>query len=115
MSRVLPRGIVAIAIALTLACAGSRPWETPPSPASDLPSALELEGPEPAVGGCAGRLRDPRGGVLLILRRSIGGRAPSGGPLGDYAVTPQARYGGSLGRLLRVDCGTGRPLGLVPG
>ncbi|MEZ4587608.1 MAG: hypothetical protein R2909_14530 [Gemmatimonadales bacterium] len=99
---------------LAFACASSRPWEVTPLPATDLPSAFEVDGPEPAPGACPGRMRDPRDGTRLTLHRSIGGRAPSGGALGDYEISPPDRYGGSQDRLLRVDCGTGLPLGQVP-
>lgn len=115
--RFRPRGPVfgtAAAALLALACASSRPWEVTPWPATDLPGAFLVDGPEPAAGACPGRIRDPRDGTRLTLRRSIGGRAPSGGALGDFAVTPSDRYGGSPDRLLRVDCSTGRPLGQVP-
>jgi hypothetical protein len=55
--------------------------------------------------GCRSPLFDPRDDVRLILTRSAVGR-------GDYTV-PDRRYGVMEGELLRVDCNTGRPLGIV--
>jgi hypothetical protein len=61
--------------------------------------------------GCRAHLVDPRDGTRLTLIRST-----SRGPdvyWGDYAVTPPARYGIGAGRLLRIECTTGHPLGAV--
>jgi hypothetical protein len=50
---------------------------------------------------------DPRTGLRLVLERSESGH-------GDYAV-PAGRYGVEPGHLLRLDCATGKTLGIVRG
>lgn len=63
-----------------------------------------LTEPMPAT-GCRSPMVDPRDGTRLILKRSAADR-------GDYVV-PAGRYGIAVGELLRLDCATGRPLGVV--
>jgi hypothetical protein len=58
--------------------------------------------------GCHGPLRDPRDGTVIRLVASQGGR------VGDYSVPP-GRYGVREGELLRIQCPSGKPLGVVPG
>jgi hypothetical protein len=60
----------------------------------------------PQDGSCRSPLVDPRDRTGLVLVRSAAGR-------GDYEV-PEARYGVGQGELLRVDCASGRALGVVP-
>lgn len=55
--------------------------------------------------GCRNSLVDPRDGTRLTLIRSADGE-------GDYEPVP-LRYGLSGGELLRVECESGRPLGVV--
>jgi hypothetical protein len=55
--------------------------------------------------GCVSPIRDPRDGTELRMVRS--GRAQ-----GDYAV-PAGQYGVAHSELLRIDCNTGEPLGIV--
>jgi len=49
---------------------------------------------------------DPRDGARLRLMRTYHDR-------GDYDV-PSGRYGVDADKLLRLECGTGRPVGVVP-
>ena len=56
--------------------------------------------------GCRNPLLDPRDATLLILVRSAEGQ-------GDYEAPPP-RYGLRERELLRVECATGRALGIVP-
>jgi hypothetical protein len=61
---------------------------------------------EPTAGtGCHSPMVDPRDGTQLLLRRSAAGQ-------GDYVV-PAGRYGIGPKELLRLDCATGKPLGVV--
>jgi hypothetical protein len=61
---------------------------------------------EPSAGtGCHSPMIDPRNGGKLLLVRSAGGR-------GDYEVG-EGGYGLREGELLRLDCGTGRVMGIV--
>ena len=61
---------------------------------------------EPQPGGtCTNPLVDPRDETRLTLIRSAHGR-------GDYEPEP-LHYGLSKGQLLRVDCATGRAVGVV--
>lgn len=55
--------------------------------------------------GCRNPLVDPRDGTRLELVRSSNGK-------GDYEP-PAARYGVSSKQLLRIDCATGHPIGIV--
>ena len=83
--------------------------------------------------GCTTRLVDPRDGTLLVLVRSqpieVGSptdasRSPTRDNLpptrpaqrdvrGDYSVDFGERYGVAPGELLRLDCVSGRALGIV--
>lgn len=55
--------------------------------------------------GCLSPLADPVTGTQVILTRSESG-------LGDY-LAPSGSYGLKDGQLLRLDCNTGRVLGVV--
>ena len=55
--------------------------------------------------GCRNPMVDPRDGTRLALDQSANGR-------GDYRV-PAGRYGVPAGGRLRLDCATGRALGVV--
>jgi len=57
-------------------------------------------------GACQSLMVDPRDGARLTLVRSAYDR-------GDYDV-PSGRYGVDADKLLRLECGTGRPVGVVP-
>lgn len=73
-------------------------------PAVDAPDTFAADAP-PELFECLSPLRDARNGVRLTLVRSSDGE-------GDYAVEG-SRYGVNRGELLRVDCGTGAPIGIV--
>ena len=55
--------------------------------------------------GCLSPLADPVTGIQIILIRSESG-------LGDY-LAPSGSYGIKDGQLIRLDCNTGRVLGIV--
>ena len=81
-------------------------------PAEDAPERFLLDDGSPvaaAVGpaACRNPLRDPRGGEPIVLERSYQGS-------GDYHVA-NGRYGAGARELIRVDCTTGAPLGIVRG
>lgn len=115
----------AAAAALVLAgCASSRGPARDPmaepivAEATDLPDHFMVatsglaQKSEPKPGeGCRNPMMDPRGGASLNLVRSKG-------DTGDYQVMSreyelQTRYGVDTRHLLRVDCGTGKALGVV--
>ena len=54
--------------------------------------------------GCRNPLVDPRDGTMLTLRRSANG-------VGDYWV--DGKYGVKSTQFLRIDCGTGKAVGIV--
>jgi hypothetical protein len=87
--------------------AGAAPLRVP----TDAPGhfvALESTGDatsEPAAGtGCRNPLVDPRSGVRITLVRSSGG-------YGDYEV-PEGKYEVGKSEVLRVDCATGKAIGI---
>ena len=106
---------LSLLVALGACSAGSStgfPADRGVRPASDLPAYFlvgRLDSPEtaePVAGeGCRSPMVDPRDETRLRLVRSAAGQ-------GDYEV-PAGRYGTSGDDLLRLDCGTGRPLGIV--
>ncbi|HET7039453.1 MAG TPA: hypothetical protein VFH97_06170 [Gemmatimonadales bacterium] len=116
----MTRGRFAILLGLGLVtlggCGVSRPWELVPQPVAGLPERFVPPGPpsEPPPAGCRSRLLDPRGGAELFLIRSTTLRDAPGQYRGDYEVIPTGRYGIGADTLLRLECGTGRPLGAVP-
>ena len=57
--------------------------------------------------GCLNPMVDPRDGTRLTLVNSQEGR------IGDYGV-PAGRYGVGGKELLRIQCGTGRAIGIIP-
>ena len=103
-----PIGMAAVA-AFATACATS---DFDPArimrPGQDLPARFE---PGPGTGGalsgasCRSPLVDPRDGSQIRMVRS-------GSVQADYAVAGE-RYGVGAGELLRVDCATGEPAGVV--
>jgi hypothetical protein len=64
----------------------------------------ETSEPQPDS-SCRSPLVDPRDGTRLRLVWSSGG-------VGEYEV-PAGRYGVGAGDVLRIECGTGRALGIV--
>ena len=99
------------ALAAALLCAASACATSfhgaPTRAASDAPSAFSPEGgaPLPAGGACLSPLVDPRDETRITLARSVSS-------LGDYRV-PEGRYGVGARELLRIDCATGRVVGIV--
>lgn len=82
-----------------------RPAElTPPRFEPEL-AELRLPADTIAGGGCRSPLHDPRDGTEIRFVRSAAG-------VGDYHV-PSGRYGVGPGELLRVECNTGRAIGIV--
>jgi hypothetical protein len=94
------------------------PAGAPSRAASDTPDhfmvgTIQPDGPltEPqSNAGCRNPMVDPRDGTRLTLVQS---QRSEGGQIGDYRV-PDGRYGVPSGELLRLDCGTGRVIGVVP-
>ncbi|HYD51848.1 MAG TPA: hypothetical protein VEA99_04440 [Gemmatimonadaceae bacterium] len=141
MNRTLPLLLVAFALsgcaALRSNTSGPR-WQESGRVARNLPTMFVADttnrDAQPTLGaGCSTRLVDPRDGNLLMLARSQEletGRAadvtrsptrdniPPTRPAqrdvrGDYSVSYPERYGVTAGELLRIDCVTGRGLGIV--
>ena len=102
------------ALALT-ACAGTSTFSpaTPMRSGLDLPARFDppagferlLPGDTLPGADCLNGLRDPRDGTTLRMVRS-------GSRLADYEV-PAERYGVAASELLRVECNTGQPVGIV--
>jgi hypothetical protein len=93
---------------------GSYPLTAPARPARDVPERFVLAG-EPVGAavrhtlpgsGCRSPLVDPRDGSVMRL-------VHSGASVGDYEV-PAGRYGVGPSERLRLDCNTGRVIGIVP-
>ena len=79
-------------------------------PAEDVPPVFTAEEGVAPVQGCHGTLIDPRDQTRLRLMRSAA--AGGGGYRGDYEV-PGGKYGVGRDELLRIDCESGEPLGIV--
>jgi len=80
----------------------------PLRPAVDVPERFAAVGEPVGAGGgttCRSPLEDRRDGTRLVMQRSAAGVA-------DYAV-PAGRYGVAGNELLRVNCSTGEPIGIV--
>lgn len=101
--------LLTILIALTIlsACASRSFDDAAIRSGEDLPEQFLLPAGVDVSSGsaCFSPLVDPRDGAEIRIVRSIPGR-------GDYEVPPR-RYGVRPEELLRIDCGTGRPLGIV--
>jgi hypothetical protein len=124
-SRLLARaGAVAAALLALGGCATTRNDMTGPivGVPLDLPDhflvavtgVASAEDPRPGE-GCRSPMVDPRGKTLLTLRRSAGDK-------GDYWVESLGSespgintktYGLTSQQLLRIDCGTGKAIGIV--
>lgn len=108
-SRAFRTSLVAAGL-LAAGCATSTDRLPVLGPASDVPEAFLVVTPDGPVaasdeGACRSPLVDPRDGTRLTMARSTG-------TVADYRV-PAGRYGVPDGRLLRVECATGRPVGMV--
>lgn len=119
---IAPRSLLLLLLLSSWGCAtgtsSTYPADAPARAASEtpgqflggtLPPGGELSEPRPAA-GCRNPIVDPRDGTALALVRSQPGPR---GELGDYTV-PQGHYGVRSGELLRLDCGTGRVVGILP-
>ena len=75
-------------------------------PASDLPGQFLLQNGTPNPNAtCQSPLVDPRDKTVIQLMQSDRGE-------GNYQV-PDGKYGVGAGELLRIDCTTGRALGIL--
>ncbi|MCB1009562.1 MAG: hypothetical protein KDB94_11800 [Acidobacteria bacterium] len=78
-------------------------------PARDVPALFErgtgVPGVRAAAGSCWNPMVDPRDGTTLRLVRSANGA-------GDYEP-PAGRYGVGSDQLLRLDCASGKTIGIV--
>jgi hypothetical protein len=106
--------LVLLCAAFALGAAGCRTTPTPADVvrlASDVPAHFLVGGLdgqetfEPEPGPCRNPMVDPRDQTRLTLVRSSTER-------GDYEVAA-GRYGTREGELLRIDCATGRAVGVV--
>lgn len=106
----------AVGVTFAAACGASSdfgPMAPAPVPGTDLPTRFEplteaqriQPGDTLAGPGCLSPMVDPRSDDRYLLVRS-------GEGLGDYRV-PEGRYGAERDDFLRLECNTGRPLGLV--
>ena len=105
--------LAAVAVIGLAGCAAKQPpghAGSYPRTAVDVPDrfiVVASSGPveRPAGEGCRNPIVDPRNGSRLTLIRSADGR-------GDYEAQP-LRYGLGKRELLRVDCESGRVVGIV--
>lgn len=123
--RVPPRLTTALAALLivlggcSVSSGGTYPADAPTRAASATPDRFMVGTIEPGGelsepredGACRNPMVDPRDGTRLTLVQS---QRSAAGQVGDYRV-PEGLYGVGIGELLRLDCGTGRPIGVVPG
>ena len=110
---------LAVVAGATIACVSRSPWTAevrnavPVRPASDVPlrfdprdRSLRIRGGDTLAGpGCLSPMIDPRDRAELRFVFSTS--------YGDYEVPP-GRYGARANELLRLECNTGRVIGLVP-
>ena len=112
----LQRFIIPCSLGLAACATGgmsSFPDDSTVHPAQALPERFEPVAPMTRVApadtvagnGCTSPFGDPRDGTLLRMERAIAPRA-------DYSV-PAGRYGVGSNELLRLDCNTGIPIGIV--
>ena len=107
-----PTGALLLMAAAALGCASSHtggfPSDASVRPLTDAPTQFALSGgarTRMSTDICQSPLVDQRNGTTLRLERSVPGR-------GDYEV-PAGHYGAQAGDLVRVDCRTLQPIGLV--
>jgi hypothetical protein len=110
------QSLIASALILLSACGQGNsafPSPAPLAAGTDLPSQFEpppgfsrLSATDTITGNaCLSPMHDPRNGTEIRMVRAANGQA-------DYKV-PDGRYGVGAHELLRLDCNTGRPLGIV--
>lgn len=120
MTRRSPRALELTTLALLVAGCGGGSFpsdhEALLQVPTDVPLAFLAE-VGPSNGLCRNPLKDPRDDTALRLVRSTyqpaEGSRLAAGYRGDYRVSP-GKYGVRPGELLRVDCITGRAIGIVP-
>lgn len=106
----MPRSPLATLLALLAGCASTEAWTARElRSAEDTPQSFVTEDGTSPEQGCRTPLLDPRDMTQLRLMRST---AVGSTYRGDYEVPP-GRYGVGQSELLRVDCATGVPLGIV--
>ena len=117
MNVIAPRVAVVVSLVLLAACGANSssglPGTTPLRAGMDLPAQFEPPAgfgrmsPTDTISGnaCLSPMHDPRDNIEIKMVRAANGQA-------DYKV-PGGHYGVGAGQLLRLDCNTGRPLGLV--
>jgi hypothetical protein len=90
-----------------IGASGSFPSTAVARQATDVPATFSSpHGGEAPGRPCRTPLHDPRDSTAVVLVRSASG-------VGDYEVPP-GRYGVGDRELLRLECGTGRVVGIVP-
>ncbi|HVK52327.1 MAG TPA: hypothetical protein VM469_11395 [Pseudoxanthomonas sp.] len=103
--------IAVISLCVLAACASAPGPHASVQPAADLPAQFQVQQADgstraPQAGeGCRNPLIDPGNQAHLLLQQSRDG-------WGDYSV-PAGHYGAAANQWLRVECATGKPLGLV--
>lgn len=117
MTVVGSRLALAVSLVQIFACGPNNstglPGATPLRAGTDLPTQFE---PPPGFarlsptdtisgGACLSPMRDPSDDTSITMVRAANGQA-------DYKV-PDGHYGVGPHQLLRLDCNTGRPLGIV--
>ena len=107
------RALAAAAVIAAAACSTTMNYPTTVlRPAQDAPERFVRADASPITGTpgaatCFSPIVDPRSGARLTLVRSYQGS-------GDYSVAAGS-YGTAAGELLRVDCASGQPAGVVRG
>lgn len=110
--RRIGRRLSALAVLAMGACATANWRAATPRDAVDVPARFEPEDPSLrlmpgdtlAGSGCLSPLVDPRDGTRISFIRSA--------DVGDYEVE-RGRYGVGSGEVLRIECNTGRVIGIV--
>lgn len=96
-----------VVIALAGCASTTFPSDADARPATGVPEQFGPPGlaDREASAACWNPMTDPRDGTAIRMARSSAGR-------GDYEVPP-GRYGVREGELLRLDCTSGRVIGIV--
>jgi len=110
---VIAVGLSVVLASCALGTSGTFPSSADARSASNVPFRFDPDPPAARVApadtiageGCRNPMLDPRDGQRLTLVRSLGGE-------GDYRV-PMGTYGVRPGELLRLECNTGRVVGIV--
>lgn len=110
----LPLVLLACTACATGGMMDTFPPDSAARPATEVPERFEPVDPAARLAagdtisgaGCRSPMVDPRDGTQIRFIRSVGAR-------GDYEV-PNGRYGTGTAGVLRLDCNTGRAIGVVP-